>query len=117
VLNASHAASKTILTSWVDVVALRASLNASQGNLGAFLFSRFDVSPYAIVLPLGNLIQASKPTKSLVSRKTYHGATSTFIIESIADNLGFDLRDQKLKKLFVNRVLYVNARTRCTVLT
>ena len=116
-LNASHAASKTVLTSWVDVVALRASPDAPQGNLGAFLFSGFDVSPYTIVLSLGNLIQASRPTKSLVSGKTYHRATSAFIIESVTDNLGLNLRDQKLKKLFVNRVLYVNARTRGTVLT
>lgn len=106
-----------MLTSWVDVVALRASPDASKGNLGAFLFSGFNVSPHTIVLPLGNLIQASRPTKSPVSGKTYHRATSTFIIESITDNLGLNLRDQKLKELFVNRVLYVNARTSGTVLT
>ena len=59
-----------MLTSWVDVVALRASPDASKGNLGAFLLSGFNVSPHTIVLPLGNLIQASRPTKKPGKRKT-----------------------------------------------
>lgn len=97
-------------TGRIDIEPFPRPLYTSKDRLSPFLFSRFDIAPYAFILAFGDLEFDEKKNRiSGEENGAYHGPPSGLLVESISNSLCLDLLDEEIDKLFVNGFLYINA--------